>query len=186
MKEKKRIDDMLPFATLYLATIAGSGTPAVGMFKTLSKFKEYGEIAEEAARIVEETEIVGISIADALKNAANRTPSSRFKEILWGVMTTLLVGGDLKSFLHEKATTAMQEYRRRLQQFTQQVSMFMEMYLTVVIVGAIFFIVLSTIMGGIGGMPSLIVGVQLAITFVFLPVASAGFLVILKGLAPAS
>lgn len=185
-QRKKNIEDLLPFATLYLATIAGSGIPPVGMFKTLARFREYGEISEEAARIVEETELIGINIADALKNAASRTPSDRFKEILWGIMTTLLVGGDLKSFLHEKSVSAMQEYRRRLEQFTATMSMFIEMYITVVVVGAIFFIVLSTIMGGIGGSSTMIVGVQLAVTFLFLPVSAVGFLILMKGIAPAS
>lgn len=184
-ERKKRVDDLLPFATLYLATIAGAGTPPAAMFKTLSQFKEYGEISEEAARIVEETELVGINVTDALKNAASRTPSDRFKEVLWGIMTTLLIGGDLKAFLHEKALSAMQEYRRRLVQFTQQLAMFIEMYITVVMVGSIFFMVLSTIFGGIGGAATMVVGIQVAITFLLLPVASIGFLILMKSIAPA-
>lgn len=185
-ERKKKIEDMLPFASLYLATISGSGTPPVAMFKTLSKFKEYGEISKEAKRIVDETEVVGINIINAIENAANRTPSDRFKEILWGIKTTLMVGGDLKAFLHEKAVSAMQDYRRRLAQFTEQLAMFIEMYITVVIVGSIFFLVLSTIMGGIGGASGMIVGIQLAVTFIFLPIASIGFLILVRGISPSS
>lgn len=185
-ERKKKIEDLLPFATLYLATISGSGIPHSGIFKTLAGFTEYGEISKEAKRIVDETEVAGINLVDALENAANRTPSDRFKEILWGIKTTLTVGGDLKSFLHEKTATAMDDYRRRLEQFTQQLSMFIEMYITVVIVGTIFLLVLTTIMGGIGGSTGMIVGVQLAVTFILLPIASVGFLILIRGISPAT
>ena len=68
-ERKKKISDSLPFATLYLTTVAGSGTPPIAMFKALSSFSEYGEIAKESKRISEETEIMGVNFVDAVENA---------------------------------------------------------------------------------------------------------------------
>ena len=186
-ERKKRIDDSLPFAVLYLATISGSGTPLVAMFKTISKFKEYGEISKECSRIVEEVELMGSNIVVSLENAAKRTPSEKFKEVLWGMRSTIMVGGDLKSYLHERAQGAMSDYRRRLAQFTQQLSLFIEMYITVVVVGSIFFMILTTIMGGIGGgSTGMITLAQVAMVLIGLPFASIGFIVLIKGMAPSS
>ncbi|MCK5139203.1 MAG: type II secretion system F family protein [Thermodesulfovibrionia bacterium] len=183
-ERKKKISDSLPFATLYLTTVAGSGTPPIAMFKALSSFSEYGEIAKESKRISEETEIMGVNFVDAVENAARRTPSEDFRDLLWGIHSILTVGGDLRQYLHGKSIGFMQDYRRRLNQFTQQLSMFVEMYITVVLVGSVFFLVLSTIMGGVGGGSAIIVVVQLMLTFVFLPMASFGFLILIKGISP--
>lgn len=183
-ERKKKINDSLPFATLYLTTVAGSGTPPIAMFKALSSFTEYGEIAKESKRISEETEIMGVNFVDAVENAARRTPSEDFRDLLWGIHSILTVGGNLRQYLHGKSIGFMQDYRRRLNQYTQQLSMFVEMYITVVLVGSVFFLVLSTIMGGVGGGSAIIVAVQLILTFVFLPIASFGFLVLIKGISP--
>ena len=50
---QRSIDNNLPFATLYMNTIAGTGAPPYVMFKLLSDFKEYGEVSKEAQEIVE-------------------------------------------------------------------------------------------------------------------------------------
>lgn len=184
---KKRIDDSLPFATLYLATISGSGTPPIAMFRALANFKEYGEISKESQRIIEDTDILGANLSVAIENAANRTPSDNLRDILWGIKSIIVVGGDLQRFLHEKSISTMQEYRRRLAQFTQQLSMFIEIYITVVIVGSVFFMVLTTIMGTISaGSTALVVLLQFLITFLFLPFASVGFMILIKGIAPST
>jgi len=185
-ERKKRINDALPFATLYLTTVAGSGTPPLAIFKALSNFTEYGEIAKESKRISEETELMGVNFIDAVENAARRTPSEDFRDLLWGIHSILTVGGNLREYLHGKSIGFMQDYRRRLNEFTQQLSMFVEMYITVVLVGSVFFLVLSTIMGGIGGSSTMIVSIQLILTFLFLPLASLGFLILIKGISPTS
>ncbi|MCK5344827.1 MAG: hypothetical protein KAR20_15555, partial [Candidatus Heimdallarchaeota archaeon] len=73
-ERKKDINGSLPFATLYLATMAGGGTPPIAMFRTLSRF-DYGEITKECKTIVEETDIIGLNITNSLKNSAERSPS---------------------------------------------------------------------------------------------------------------
>ena len=98
-----------------------------------------------------------------------------------------MVGGDLKSYLHERAQGAMNDYRRRLAEFTQQLSLFIEMYITVVVVGSIFFMILTTIMASIGGgSTDMITMAQVAMVLIGLPFASIGFVVLIKGMAPSS
>ena len=54
------IRDMLPFATMYLSTLAGTGSSIAEMFENLSKVDEYGEVSEEAAKILKKRDIVGV------------------------------------------------------------------------------------------------------------------------------
>ena len=183
-ERKKRIDDTLPFATLYLATMAGTGTPLVSMFRMLSKFKEYGEVSNEAKRIVDAVDITGAPITTALETIAERTPSDSFRELLWGIRSTIAVGGDLRSYLHERAVGLMQEYRRRLLSFTNQLVTFLEIYINAVIIGSLFFMVLTSILGAMGINPNTIVLIHVLLVFILLPMASAGFIILLKGIQP--
>jgi len=60
----------------------------------------------------------------------------------------------------------------------------MEMYITVVIVGTIFVIVLSTIMGLIGGMVEQVQIIQTLFVALGVPFVTAAFIIILKTISP--
>ncbi len=188
-ERRKNIDDSIPFATLYFATVAGSGAPPVTMFRTLAKFKEYGEISNEAERVVQEIDVMGVNFADALEHSAKRTPSEKFVDLLWGMKTVLTTGGDLRKFLHEKSDSLIRDYKQRLRDYANQLSLLTEIYTVVVVVGPVLFTIMLTIMGMMSGgigTQRLIVAIQLTVIFLGLPAASFAFLVISKGMSPKS
>jgi len=185
-KERSRnIDNNLPFACLYMNTIAGTGAPPHMIFSFLSKFKEYGEVSIEAQKIMEDIEVMGEDIERALRRAARETPSENFRDLLWGMITSIVQGGDLKSLLEGKSQHLMDAYRRKLDDFTSDVSMYVEVYITLIIVGSIFSIVMMTIMGAISGFGTL-QSVQTLMVYVFLPVASVVFIILLRLISPLS
>lgn len=185
-ERKKKIDGLVPYATLYLTTLSGGGTPPIAMFRALAKFNEYGEISKEANKIVEEVDVLGIDILHALKNAAERTPSQQLMDLLWGMRTVELSGGDLRIYLREKSKTAMSQYKMILKMLQHKLSMIVEIYLTVVMIGSIMFMVLTAIMGSMGGtdMAGFIVGSQMAVVFLIIPIVSAGVILLIKGITP--
>jgi archaellum biogenesis protein FlaJ (TadC family) len=155
------------------------------IFKFLSEFKEYGEVSVEAGKINEEIEVMGEDIEKALRRAARDTPSENFKDLLWGMITAIVQGGNLKALLETKASQLMNSYRRKLDDFTADVSMYVEIYITVIIVGSIFTIVMMTIMGAISGFGTL-KNTQTLVVYVLLPVASIVFIVLLRVMSPLS
>ena len=184
-ERKRNIDNNLPFATLYMNTISGTGAPPTLMFKLLSEFKEYGEVSIEAQAIVEDLEVMGSDIQVALQRSAERTPSPDFKDLLWSMSTTIVRGGDMKSLLQEKSNLLMDSYRRKMDEYVDDLSMYVEVYITLIIVGSIFSIVMLTIMGAISGFEAL-KATQQMLVYVFLPVASIVFIVLLKLTSPIS
>jgi len=183
----KRRDDInhnLPFATMYLSTVAGSGTPPAAMFKLLGQFDEYGEVSKESAKIARDVYSFGADLDEALTNAAQRTPSEKFKELLWGLNSVITTGGDLKSFLRQKTDSYMSDYRRELDTFTDTLSLMVEMYITVVIVGSVFLMIISTIMSALGSGRTLVLGIQLATVTLLLPMAAIAFILIVKSTSP--
>ncbi|WEL19836.1 type II secretion system F family protein [Candidatus Nanohalococcus occultus] len=181
-----KIRDTLPFATMYLSTLAGTGTSLPKLFKVLSEVDEYGEVAKEAERISRDIETFNMDTNEALKNAAERTPSEDFKNLMWGMNHTLTSGGSLRSFLRERSDTLMNDYRRRVEEFSETLSLLVEMYITVVIVGSIIFTSMSLVMTTFSPNMStgFIVRLQVLSIFIGLPMISGMFIVLVGGLAP--
>lgn len=183
-ERKSDIDNNLPFATMYLSTIAGTGTPPAAIFDLLGDFDEYGEVSEEARNISRDIYTFGAGTTEALRAAAQRTPSDKLKELLWGINSIITTGGDLRAYLREKSEAFMVDYRRSLDEFTDTLSLLVEMYITLVIVGSVFLITISTIMSSLGGNSTLIVAIQIFTVVVLLPLSAIMFIVIVKGVSP--
>ncbi|HLC67649.1 MAG TPA: type II secretion system F family protein [archaeon] len=178
-----RIRKALPFAVSYMATIASSNVPPITIFKTISNFKEYGELTKESESIVRDVELFGMTASSAIKKQARITPSNEFKELLFGINTMLLSGGNLGMFLKEKSEEYMNDYRRRIRKYSQDLSLYVEMYLTLIITGSIFFIVLSSIISSISAGLGTIV-IQSLIVFIMLPLISVGFIFLIRSANP--
>ena len=178
-----KIKKILPFSVAYLATMSSSKLPPIVLFKTLSNFKEYGEVAKEAASIVQDVETLGMNFSTALKRQAKRTASPEFRELLWGINTVTSSGGDLTSYLEQKSDELMREYKRRIRKYAQDLSLFVEIYLTLVITGTIFFIVLSSVVSAISGDISTVL-LQSFVVFVLIPLTSLGFILVIKSISP--
>lgn len=181
-----QIRDTLPFATMYLSTLAGTGTPLPQIFKNLGEVDEYGEVSKEAEKIARDIETFGMDVSEALERSANRSPSEDYKELMWGINHTITTGGSLRDFLHQRSDSLMNEYKRRIEEFSQSLSLLVEMYITVVVVGSIIFTSMSAVMSTISQNmePGQIVGIQLIAIFFGLPLISVMFIIIVKGMAP--
>jgi archaellum biogenesis protein FlaJ (TadC family) len=185
-RRASKIKDKLPFATMYLSTLAGTGTSVPRLFHVLSNVEEYGEVTKEAQKINRDIETFNMDANQALRRAAERTPNREFKELMWGMNHIMTSGGSLRSFLQERADRLMDDYRRQVEQFAEQLSLLVEMYITVVIVGSIIFTSMSVVMSTFSPNmdPSVIVTVQVVSVFLGLPIISAMFILLVSGIAP--
>ncbi|MBU5690114.1 MAG: type II secretion system F family protein [Candidatus Aenigmatarchaeota archaeon] len=180
----KSIERSLPFATIYLSTISSSGIPVNKVFEIFAKFSREEEISEEAKRIVLDMKAFGLNIYDALLRSIERVPSIEFRDLLWSMTSIMKTGGDLSVFLRERSLNYLSNYRRKLTEFSRSLAIFLEIYLTVLILGAIFFTILTSIMMGIGGGLQNAVMIQFFIVFLFIPLVTFGFIVLIKSASP--
>ena len=177
---KNKIDKGLPFAVFYMATSASSGVNTTEVFRMLSLRK--GPISNEARRIYTNVRTMGMSLGDSIQRAALRTPSTDFADLLWGLNSLVTTGGDIQEYLAGKTKVFMNQYRRSLNDYAKTISLYTEVYITLIIVGSILFIVLIAIMSplGIGG----VLFIQVFITFFLIPLVSIGYIVLLKAISP--
>lgn len=175
-----KIDRSLPFAVNYMATVASSGIHPVEIFKMLGL--KGGIIGMEAERIYRDVKMLGMDVNSALTKAASRTPSVRWSELLWGTISVIVAGSDLGDYLAGKSREFMGQYRRMLNEYSSRVNFYTEIYITAIIVGTLFFIVLSAIMSPLAGESILLI--QTFLVFFFIPLISLGFIILLRGMSP--
>jgi len=177
-----QIERDLPFAVASMSASASSGSHPVEIFNILSLRK--GVIGDDSRRIYRDVKMFGTDISSAMVKVANRTPSLTWSELLWGMVSTITTGGDLYKYLSDKTRDSMQQYRRMLESYSNQINFYTEIYITLIIVGTLFFIVLSSVMSPLVGGSILLV--QTFLVFFFVPLTSVGFIILLKGLSPLS
>lgn len=184
-RRAKKIEAALPFISIYLSSLTASGIPPTTMFKLLSEFKEYKEVSKEAFKIWRDIDYFGMNMDQAIRKAALKTPSKEFKEMLLGLLTVLSSGVDLTNYFMQKSREFMSAYRRKLEGFSKTLTLLIEIYLTLITVGSIFFIVLSVVMSAFSpsGAETLLL-IQFLLVFLLLPLISIGFILGIKLLSP--
>ncbi len=179
----KKIEKELPFATLFLSTIAGSKLPLHRILAIFTEFGEYKEINKEILDILKGVEAFGLDINTSLERAIERAPSKSFKDLLWGLLSINKTGGEMDVFLREKAKSFMEEYRRKLYEYSRQLMFIIEIYLTSIVLGAVFFTILTAIMGGMAGGAGLII-TQFLLIVIFIPLITFGLIFVIRSMNP--
>ncbi|MEE9323898.1 MAG: type II secretion system F family protein [Candidatus Aenigmarchaeota archaeon] len=183
---KKSIENNLPFAVTHMAAIASSGIPTEFMFELLTGFKEYGEVAKDSKVIMRNIKTFGMSSVDSLKDAAERTPSQDFREILLGIVSTVESGGNIVEYLGEMADKALFSYRIKRERYLKTLSTYADIYTALLVAAPLMMLSLLATMSIIGGsvMGLTINELMLLITWVMLPVLNVGFLVFIHTTYP--
>jgi flagellar protein FlaJ len=181
---KDALNKHIPFATMHMATIAGTGVPPHVVFKMIGDFKEYQEVSDTCREIYRNISILGYDTTSALSKEARRTPSNKFRDLLWGIVAVIRSGGDLREMLLNRANALMEEERRTEAKYVETLSMLAEVYSTVFVAGVVVVFVLVAIMGIIGGLPLPMRMVLQVTTYFLIPVASIGFILVIESSKP--
>jgi flagellar protein FlaJ len=160
---KRDIEANLPFAMTHMAAVAESGAPPLTIFKILSKFREYGEISREAEKITRNVEVFGLDELSAIRDRSMKCPSSSFRDVLQGMLSTIQTGGNIRAYLKEESGKAMFDYAMRREKYNQILSTYADLYTALLIAAPMMFIVVVSTLSVIGGN---ILGLSLEMTMV--------------------
>ncbi len=181
----KKIDNIMPYVAIYLGTLAASGLPPQKFFSFLAKFKEYGEVQKEASKIAKDVDEVGLDLVSAMSRAVKNSPSRSWSEFLTGLKTTITTGGNLQMYMKEKAKSFAADFRRKVQEYATQLEVFIQMYTILVVVGAMFFIIVSSLIVTIGGLSvQMVKMIQYIVIVLGVPFLTVAFILIIKGISP--
>lgn len=176
----EEINTRLAFAVTHMATLSGTGISPVFVFRALTKFRDYGEISRECAFIVRDVEVFGKDLYTAIMDAARYSPSKRWAEILWGIVSTLRSGGDLHRYLSEKARQLVEQYEREEKKAMETLNILTEVFMIVFVVAPVMGVMIVVFMSMLGG--AIFGGDSKLFLMIFiyfiLPVIGVGFLIV--------
>jgi flagellar protein FlaJ len=179
----KAIDRKISSSMSFVSAMASADVNIDAIFKELARQKIYGEVAEEAAWITRDTELLGLDILTAIRNGASRTPSKRFQDFLQGVVTTATSGGQLKPYFLAKAEQYERENKLELLQRVETMGLLAETFVTVVVAFPLFLVIIIAIFAIIGGGGAFMITVLYGIILGMIPMSQIGFIFFMYSLA---
>ena len=178
---KRDIDAKLPMAIGYISAMASADIPIDRILSDLGKLELYGEISKEANSISVMTDIFGMDILEAIKEASRFSPSRKFSEFLSGIGTTVNSGGNLKDYLIGKARQYNSELTIGIKRNVESIGVLAESFITV---GVAFPLMLMIIVGVIAVLaPSPPVNLILFLVFIvalIIPAITAVFTIFIR------
>ncbi len=172
----RKIDRKISAAMSFVSAMASADVNIDQIFKELARQKIYGEVAEEAAWITRDTELLGYDILTAIRTAAQRSPSKRFQDFLQGVVTTATSGGQLKPYFLLKAEQYEQENKLEMLSRVETLGLLAETFVTVVVAFPLFLVIIIAIFAVIGGGGTFMIDILWAIVGLMIPMAQFGFI----------
>ncbi len=139
------IERNLPFALNHMSAVLSSGLPPSAVFRLIQEFDEYGEIAKEARKIYRRIKLLGEDVVTAMREVSRATPSDTFREILYGTVSTLETGGDLRSFFREKAQESLRDYKLAQKKWHEKLSLYSTIYMSLLMAAPLFIIVILSV-----------------------------------------
>ena len=180
----ERLDEQLPFAVNYMASMAKANVTPEKIIENLSRQPVYGEVTVEAQRIRRDINGLGLDLVRALQRAVDRAPSNKFHDFLQGLLMAVSAGGSVEGFLETKADQYMADLSQDQEAFLETLGILAEGYVTVVLAGPLFVIIMLTVLVlfGTSGTFSLELGYLMMLAVV--PLANLGFAISVDTIAP--
>ncbi|MBU2496545.1 MAG: type II secretion system F family protein [Nanoarchaeota archaeon] len=151
MSRINKIDDEIPFATMHMSAIVGSGVQPTKVFYLISDTDEYKNFNVETKRIINKINFYGYDLLTALKETAKTTPSSKARDLFNGMASIIATGGDIRSYLEKKASGLMVDYKLKRKKFADAASVYADIYTGLLITAPIIFGVLLSMITPLGG-----------------------------------
>jgi len=171
----------LPFATIHMAAIAGSNIEPTRIFKIIAASKEYVNIGKEIRKVIAQVDIYGYDLVTSLRNVAKRTSNKDLAELFSGLATNIGTGGELKSYLEEKADSFLLDYKLARQKYSDLAGTFMDVYISILIAAPLILMMMFIVMNVAGlGMGGLSISSLMMLSIAGIIVVNIIFIIVLN------
>lgn len=167
----KKIDEELPFVTIYMAAISSSDLESLAMFRLLANSKEYPATRLEMRRVINQVDLYGYNLATALVNVARDTQSEKLAELYSGIAANITSGGSLKNYLEKKAENLLVDYKLDRQKYNSLAETFMNIYISLLITAPLILMIVFIVMrmSGFGiSIPEMVMNIIVVIVIILL------------------
>ncbi len=181
-ERRRNIDATLPYAINYVTAMSTAGITPDEVFRLLGESRIYGESAVEARYIAREIDFFGKDLLDALRSVSMVTPSDRMKEFLQGAVAAISSGSNLTEYFRTKARQYSLENNQQQKAFLETLGLIAESYVTAMVAGMLFLIILQSIMTILSGDSSPFF--LYVIIYMIIPFGSLMFVILISSMTP--
>jgi flagellar protein FlaJ len=185
-ERSQRLEREMPFAATYVAVMASGGIPPYTSVKRISEAALLPAMSQEARNLMRDVEIFGVDPLTAMQKSAKTNPLDIYKEFIGGYASTVIIGGDITSFLETKAKELFKTRAARVKAAAERLGMLLESFIIIMVLMSLCFYILFSVESiySTGGMSSLS-GI-IMYTYVFTPLLSFVFIYLAHGMQPKS
>lgn len=170
----KEIDAMLPHAMTFLYSMANGGQNPLEAMRSLSENREvYGEASVEFGSVVKGVELLGYDLISSMKDVSSATPSEHMKNFLESSASLMESGGGFNKFLYSRIEQSREMAAREQKTMLEVLGMMGEVYVTALVAGPLFIIIVMVVIGMIGNTDLLLMQM---IVYVLIPLTSVAFI----------
>lgn len=182
-ERSQRLEREMPFAATYVAVMASGGIPPYTSFKRLAEAKLLRAMSEEAKNLIRDVEIFGVDPLTAMQKSAKENPLDIYREFVGGYASTVIIGGDITSFLETKAEELFKTRAARVRAAAERLGMLLESFIIIMVLMSLCFYVLFSVESIYSTGMSSYSGIILY-TYVFTPLLSFVFIYLAHGMQP--
>ena len=178
------INKNLPYAVTFMYALSRGGMNIIEIFRALSRSEDtYGEVAMEMDVILRDMDYFGNDLRTALHNICDVTPSDKFRDLMYNLLTIIDSGGDVSKYFKDKSEEYLNSAKIEQKGFLETLALIAESYVTAFVAGPLFIIILGVMMSVMGsGSDSMIY----AIIYGMIPIGSMMFVVMIDIMTPGS
>lgn len=184
-ERKGSIDRNLPYAVTFMYALSRGGMNVIDIMRSLSKCSDtYGETALEMDVILRDMDYFGNDLRTALHNICEITPSDKFRDLMYNLLTVIDSGGNIAYYLRDKSEEYLIRSKVEQKGFIDTLGMMAESYVTAFVAGPLFIIILGVMMAVMtpGGNNMMLYG----IIYGLIPIGSMMFVVMIGIITPGS
>jgi len=144
-EREKSIKNNIPFMLNHLYAISYASLSIDRAFRMLIEMGEYGELNKEIERIIERIDIFGDDAIKAIRYVASTTPSEDLKSLLFGILSIIESGGNLREYLAEKSQYALFTYSLERKKYVETLSTYADIYTAILIAAPLFLVAILAV-----------------------------------------
>ncbi|MDY0387705.1 MAG: type II secretion system F family protein [Methanolobus sp.] len=181
-ERKGKIDMQLPYAVTFMYALSKGGMNIIDIFRAIASAEDtYGEVSKEVDSIVRDMDYFGHDLRTALSNASEITPSDRFQDLIYNLLTVIDSGGNIPNYFRDKSEQYLIKAEVDQKGFLETLGLLAESYVTAFVAGPLFIIIMGVMMAVMGSGTTTMVS---AIIYAVLPVGSLMFVVMISIITP--
>jgi archaeal flagellar protein FlaJ len=170
---KEQLDRELPFTLSELSVLASTGSSPIRLIRRMAQREHDSAMTGEFKTVIYKTDVQGKDLITALSETAKECPSLAVRESFWDLANMIHQGGNIDEYLRNKSDDILKLRRLVQQQFIERLSTFLDMYVSLVLVGVLMIAVGAFLINAFG---STALGLDantllLLLTFGLVPVA---------------